>query len=132
LNGNEKIFVQPGLKRGGLTFPLEQVQWIAWHLQTPLTLCKAWNLQRQRQVPETVIEEFFQALQEFPPSPHEGFLSVNSVDVTEQGFDLAQVEHQLKDLMCILPTVKKCHPRHQCHFVHSISNKFSRIFIHVE
>ena len=76
----------------------ENVQWIAWHLQTPLALCKAWNLQRQRQVPETVIEEFFQALQEFSPSHHEGFLSVNSVDVTEQGFDLARVEHQLKDL----------------------------------
>lgn len=85
----------------------EKVQWIAWHLQTPVTLCKAWNLQRQRQVPETVIEEFFQTLQEFPPSPHEGFLSVNPVDVTEQGFNIAQVEHQLKDLMSILPTVQK-------------------------
>jgi hypothetical protein len=61
-------------------------------------------------VPETVIEEFFQTLQEFPLSPNEGFLSVNSVDVTEQGFDVAQVEHQLKDLMCILPTVKKSPP----------------------
>ncbi len=110
MNGNEKIFVQPGLKRGGLTFPLEQVQWITWHLQTPLTLCKAWNLQRQRQVPETVIEEFFQTLQEFPLSPNEGFLSVNSVDVTEQGFDLAQVEHQLKNLMSVLSAVKKSLP----------------------
>ncbi len=55
------------------TFPLEQMQWIAWHLQTPLTLCKGWNLQRQRLVPETVIEEFFQTLQEFPHPLMKGF-----------------------------------------------------------
>ncbi len=55
------------------------VQWIAWHLQTPLDQCKAWNQQRQRQVPETVIEEFFQSLQEFPPSIEEGFIAVYSI-----------------------------------------------------
>ena len=75
----------------------DNVQWTAWHLQTPLALCKVWNKQRQRLVPETVIEEFFQALQEFPPTEKEGFAIVNAVAVTEQGFDMARVECQLQD-----------------------------------
>lgn len=78
--------------------PDDDVQWIAWHLQTPLALCKTWNQLRLRQVPEPVIEEYFEALQEVPPSLQEGFLSVNSVDVTERGFDIARVERQLKNL----------------------------------
>lgn len=76
----------------------DHVQWMAWHLQTPLSLCKAWNKQRLRQVPDIVIEEFFQSLQQFPPSEKDGFVIVNSVSITEQGFDLAQIERQLKDL----------------------------------
>ncbi|HEY9597516.1 MAG TPA: AAA family ATPase [Cyanophyceae cyanobacterium] len=76
----------------------DNVQWMAWHLQTPLELCKVWNKQRQRLVPETVIEEFFQTLQKFPPTQKEGFAIVNLVDVSEQGFDRAQVERLLKRL----------------------------------
>jgi tRNA uridine 5-carbamoylmethylation protein Kti12 len=26
----------------------DQVQWLAWQLQTPFSLCQAWNKQRQR------------------------------------------------------------------------------------
>lgn len=77
----------------------DNVQWMAWHLQTPLALCKVWNKQRQRLVPEIVIEEFFQALQEFPPALNEGFAIVNSVDVTERGFDIVQVERLLERLL---------------------------------
>lgn len=51
----------------------DKIQWMAWHLQTPLDVCKAWNKQRSRQVPEQVIEELFRALQENPPSQEEGF-----------------------------------------------------------
>lgn len=76
----------------------DNVQWMAWHLQTPLALCKVWNKQRQRLVPETVIERFFQALQEFPPAQKEGFAMVNSVAVTERGFDISQVERLLDRL----------------------------------
>lgn len=74
----------------------ENVQWIAWYLTTPLSVCKAWNQQRHRQVPETAIEEFFQALQANPPLPREGFVTVNPVIVTKAGFDLKQVEDQFK------------------------------------
>jgi predicted kinase len=72
------------------------VQWIAWHLQTPLYLCKAWNAKRQRQVPEAAIEEFFQALRDNPPQQSEGFVAVHSLIFTTMGFELAQVEHMLK------------------------------------
>jgi predicted kinase len=57
------------------------VQWIAWYLQTPVALCKAWNQQRQRQVPEMVIEELHQALQDDPPQQSEGFIAVNTLSL---------------------------------------------------
>ena len=57
----------------------EQVKWIAWHLQTPLSLCKVWNKQRHRQVPEPVIEALFQSLQDDPPQLEEGFVVINSI-----------------------------------------------------
>lgn len=60
------------------------VQWIAWYLQTPLALCKAWNQQRQRQVPETVIEELYQALQDNPPQQSEGFIAVNTLSLVDE------------------------------------------------
>ena len=38
------------------------VEWIGWWLTTPLEQCKAWALQRDRPVPEAVIEEFHASL----------------------------------------------------------------------
>jgi predicted kinase len=74
----------------------EKVQWIAWYLKTPIEICKLWNKQRNRQVPEKVIEELFQTLQEEPPLTSEGFVVINSVTVTLEGFDFKQIERQLK------------------------------------
>jgi len=74
----------------------EKVQWIAWYLKTPLEICKLWNKQRNRQVPEKVIEELFQALEEKPPLTTEGFVLINSITVTLEGLDLKQIERQLK------------------------------------
>jgi predicted kinase len=65
-------------------------------LQTPLSICKAWNKGRKRQVPEVVIEESFQALQAQPPQPAEGFVAVNAVVLTLEGFELKQIERMLK------------------------------------
>ena len=72
------------------------VQWIAWYLQTPLSVCKAWNAKRQRQVPEKAIEEFFQALRDNPPQISEGFIAVYSLVLTPMGLEFAQVEEILK------------------------------------
>jgi predicted kinase len=74
----------------------EKVQWIAWYLKTPREICKLWNKQRNRQVPEKVIEELFQTLQEEPPLTFEGFVVINSVTVTLEGFDFKQIERQIK------------------------------------
>ncbi|MGB5963591.1 MAG: AAA family ATPase [Coleofasciculaceae cyanobacterium] len=60
----------------------QEVQWIGWHLQTPLELCKAWNKKRVRQVPDIVIEELFQELQDNPPHVSEGFFLINYVDIS--------------------------------------------------
>lgn len=75
----------------------DNVQWMAWHLQTPLELCKAWNKQRRRQVPETVIDEFFQSLKDNLPRLEEGFVAINSLSLTEKEFDWVQVEYILKN-----------------------------------
>ncbi len=75
------------------------VQWIAWQLQTPLWLCQLWNKQRTRQVPETVIEEFFFSVQNSPPSVIEGFVAVMGVAVTSEGIDIACIERQLKSVV---------------------------------
>ena len=74
----------------------DKIQWMAWHLQTPLDVCKAWNKQRSRQVPEQVIEELFRALQENPPSQEEGFVAVNSVDLGVAKFELQDLKRVFK------------------------------------
>ncbi|MEL6988353.1 MAG: ATP-binding protein, partial [Bacteroidota bacterium] len=39
-----------------------QVYWVAWHLQTPVDVCKEWNQKRDRRVPNKVIEEYAELL----------------------------------------------------------------------
>ncbi len=99
--GQPVIYDATNVKREWRISLLEQVadhkvQWIAWHLQTPLWLCQVWNKQRRRQVPETVIDEFFFSLQNSPPSVIEGFLAVRGVAVTSEGINIADIERQLK------------------------------------
>ena len=53
--------------------------WVAWVLETPIETCKQWNQNRQRQVPESVIEQMGKAIADFPPTPSEGFIKVYSL-----------------------------------------------------
>lgn len=73
----------------------QNVQWIAWHLQTPVEVCKEWNKKRNRQVPEEVIEALFQALQENPPDKSEGFAAVNDVDVWSKKLETQDIKNML-------------------------------------
>ncbi len=73
----------------------KHVQWIAWHLKAPLSLCQVWNKQRRRQVPDAVIEEFYQMLQDNPPHIEEGFVAVKELSFTDKDFDWLQVEQML-------------------------------------
>ena len=70
----------------------QDIQWIGWHLQTPLNICKAWNKQRQRQVPEAVIEQMYQSLKQFPPLAAEGFAAVYPVTYSQGSLAITQVK----------------------------------------
>jgi predicted kinase len=54
--------------------------WVAWYLQTPLEQCKERNRQRDRQVPEPIIETMAHSLATHPPSIAEGFAQVYFID----------------------------------------------------
>ncbi|MBC1278408.1 WYL domain-containing protein [Nostoc sp. UCD121] len=74
------------------------VLWMAWYLQTPLATCKVWNQQRTRQVPEVIIENMHQSLQQFGPVAAEGFAAVKEIDVTSTNFDIQQISIEIQQL----------------------------------
>ncbi|MBC1222434.1 WYL domain-containing protein [Nostoc sp. UCD120] len=74
------------------------VLWMAWYLQTPLATCKVWNQQRTRQVPEVIIENMHQSLQQFGPVATEGFAAVKEIDVTSTNFDIQQISIEIQQL----------------------------------
>ncbi|MEH2160094.1 MAG: AAA family ATPase [Nostoc sp.] len=82
------------LKFSLAVFPL----WMAWYLQTPVAICKLWNQQRVRQVPDFVIENMHKSLQNFPPIAAEGFATVKEIDVTSPKFDIEQIATQIQQL----------------------------------
>lgn len=59
---------------------LPEVQWVAWVLKTPLAIALAWNRQRDRQLPETVIQDYYLNLQQFGVDIAEGFFTVLEID----------------------------------------------------
>ncbi|HBB35233.1 MAG TPA: kinase [Cyanobacteria bacterium UBA8803] len=77
------------------------IQWLAWHLKTPLETCLLWNQKRHRQVPPSVITEFYQALNDVPPQPAEGFVSVYSISVMPDGLNLVQVQQQFEAFFAV-------------------------------
>jgi predicted kinase len=58
------------------------VEWIGWWLTTPLEQCRTWALQRERPVPEAVIEEFHASINNrfFKPERAEGFAVVETLN----------------------------------------------------
>jgi predicted kinase len=56
------------------------IAWVAWYLQTPLEQCKERNRQRDRQVPEPIIETIAYSLATHPPSIEEGFAQVHFIN----------------------------------------------------
>lgn len=95
--GKSVIYDATNVKKEWRTSLLQQVnvQWIAWYLQTPLEVCKKWNKQRSRQVPEEVIEALFRALQENIPETSEGFVAVNTVDVWSKKLEVKDIKSML-------------------------------------
>ncbi|MBD2654606.1 WYL domain-containing protein [Synechocystis sp. FACHB-383] len=74
---------------------LSDIDIIGIHLKTPLDICKRWNQQRDRQVPEFVIDDYFQALKQFPPIPAEGFTAVIDIPFKDGSLDLSKLGNQL-------------------------------------
>jgi predicted kinase len=56
-----------------------KTEWVTWHIQTPVDICKQWNSQRDRQVPDFVIENMDRDLKAFPPIRAEGFLAIQKI-----------------------------------------------------
>ncbi len=55
---------------------LPPAQWIGLYLKTPVEQCKVWNQQRDRQVPEAIIDTMNECLIAFPPTVEEGFAEI--------------------------------------------------------
>ncbi|MGB7058285.1 MAG: AAA family ATPase [Geitlerinemataceae cyanobacterium] len=60
-------------------------RWMAWHLATPVEICQQRNRQRDRTVPDAVIQDMAAALNQFAPCTAEGFADVNVVPVDAEG-----------------------------------------------
>jgi predicted kinase len=58
---------------------LSSIQWIGLYLNTPLDQCKLQNRQRDRQVPEDIIEIMDKCLRAFPPALAEGFAKIYQI-----------------------------------------------------
>ncbi|MEA5575945.1 WYL domain-containing protein [Anabaena sp. UHCC 0451] len=74
------------------------VLWMGWYLQTPIEICKHWNQQRSRQVPDVIIDKMSESLQDFPPIAAEGFAIIKEVDVTAAKFDFQQISTHVQQL----------------------------------
>ncbi|MBD2292405.1 WYL domain-containing protein [Anabaena sphaerica FACHB-251] len=74
------------------------VLWMGWYLQTPIEICKHWNQQRSRQVPDVIIDKMSASLQDFPPIAAEGFAIIKEVDVTASNFDFQQIYTHIHQL----------------------------------
>lgn len=64
------------------------ILWMAWHLNTSVELCKAWNKKRNRIVSDDVIDTFFNYLKDFPPISAEGFAAVNTFTTAINKWDV--------------------------------------------
>ncbi|RUT03871.1 hypothetical protein DSM106972_047850 [Dulcicalothrix desertica PCC 7102] len=72
------------------------IQWIAWHLNTPLDICKIWNKKRKRQVSDEIIANYHQYLKDFPAIPAEGFTAVHTIHTAAGKFDINQIIEKTK------------------------------------
>lgn len=61
--------------------PFPQVYWVAVRVQTSVSLCKQRNCQRDRQVPEHIIDAMAYQLQTEPPSRAEGFRRILNIQL---------------------------------------------------
>ncbi|WP_338442551.1 AAA family ATPase [Synechococcus elongatus IITB4] len=56
------------------------LDWVAWELKTNLATCKVWNQQRQRMVPEALLEQMYAQQRQLRPIQGEGYVSLVDFD----------------------------------------------------
>jgi predicted kinase len=75
---------------------LANIPWMAWWIDTPLAICQQRNQKRDRNVPPDVIDAMATHLQDCPPHPREGFVTVRTVPRCPDGsFDIPAVFRQI-------------------------------------
>ncbi len=67
------------------------VLWMAWRVETPLTLCLQRNRERVRNVPQEVIEQFQVWMDSEAVQRSEGFVAVNAVPLIQGQVDWARM-----------------------------------------
>ncbi|NJO85798.1 MAG: AAA family ATPase [Synechococcaceae cyanobacterium RM1_1_27] len=85
------------LRKLALITPAPSI-WIAWHLITPLQICQQWNQQRDRQVPDAILEQMSQSLMAEPPTSAEGWKAVLKVDMSQ----LSQLNRGVSDVAALI------------------------------
>lgn len=81
---------------------LADINWIGWHLATPLPQCLTWNRMRFRQVDAMIISKMYQALEDWPPVPAEGFSDVHILSSPAETSDeelLASINKSFKSII---------------------------------
>lgn len=73
--------------------------WIAWQFVTSLEACKIQNKTRQRQVPEPIIDQYYEWLQTEQPSISEGFTAVYTAPSHAGRFDFESIEAAVARLL---------------------------------
>lgn len=58
----------------------ENIEWLAWYINLDLTVCKEQNQQRERKVPDEIIEKMAENINLFPPHVAEGFIHVQEIN----------------------------------------------------
>lgn len=72
------------------------IRWIGWLLQTPIEICLERNRQRERHVPQSIVERMNESLQSSPPDRTEGMVEVYPVSWNQ---DLATTRNYLQRLL---------------------------------
>lgn len=111
-----------------LSDEMPAAQWMAWQIETSLATCLRRNKSRDRQVPQTVVEQFYDWMQREEVRRSEGFVAVNAVPLKRGRVDWDAVDMLIEQV----PTqIKQRRNRYRSLDLHPFSNElaFERLLI---
>lgn len=74
-----------------------KIDWLGWYLNLDVKIAKKWNSQRDRTVPDNIIEKMSESLKTFPPHVAEGFIHIVEIKQAKQN-NLSFIEEKLNSL----------------------------------